>query len=428
MSGTGGLAGLIGFWNQQNVQSVSPKVTVPAAGRVRKWDPVPAAGSGRKWEVSTSPGKKWEPSYLKSPVIKKEVPKVICSPPVNKWETPSQRGGFAKEMESGRVSEGSERSDGGEGEGGATTVGSSGLRNVSGSPTSSPSPSNSPSSPSFASPRLAKTNSSPFSRFQQMEDKFTRSNLGKGDGCSLSRNSSLPASPRPTSLTLPSSGGTAARSGSGAKELILTWVQDKLKDYPIPITNFSTCWNDGLAFCAIIHVFYPDNFDWFALKAENRRYNFTLGFEKAEELADIYPLLEVDDMVRFQNPDWKCVFTYVQSFYRRFREDRYPSPRQGHKSPVPSQAYTQNSGPVSPTKETSKTNNMKENENKEEDISEETSSPSVSKAQSPQVFDSSSPPEDTSDYLSELSKGEINRAEDVLKIEDDNIRNKQIEE
>ena len=24
-------------------------------------------------------------------------------------------------------------------------------------------------------------------------------------------------------------------------------------------------------------------------------------------------------MVRFQKPDWKCVFTYVQSFYRRFR-------------------------------------------------------------------------------------------------------------
>ena len=47
------------------------------------------------------------------------------------------------------------------------------------------------------------------------------------------------------------------------------------------------------------------------------------------ELAGIYPLLEVDDMVRFQKPDWKCVFTYVQSFYRRFRNGRSPSPRPG---------------------------------------------------------------------------------------------------
>ena len=47
------------------------------------------------------------------------------------------------------------------------------------------------------------------------------------------------------------------------------------------------------------------------------------------ELAGIYPLLEVDDMVRFQKPDWKCVFTYVQSFYRRFRDGRSPPPRTG---------------------------------------------------------------------------------------------------
>merc|ERR1719266_967625 len=121
----------------------------------------------------------------------------------------------------------------------------------------------------------------------------------------------------------------AARSGSGAKEMILMWVQNRIRDYPIPMTNFSTHWNDGLAFCALIHVFYPDNFDWYSLKAENRRHNFTLAFQKAEELAGIYPLLEVDDMVKFQKPDWKCVFTYVQSFYRRFRDGRSPPPRSG---------------------------------------------------------------------------------------------------
>lgn len=51
------------------------------------------------------------------------------------------------------------------------------------------------------------------------------------------------------------------------------------------------------------------------------------------ELAGIYPLLEVDDMVRFQKPDWKCVFTYVQSFYRRFRDGRSPPPASGGQSP-----------------------------------------------------------------------------------------------
>merc|ERR1711971_1381838 len=209
---------------------------------------------------------------------------------------------------------------------------------------SSPGFSQSPiSSPGRSS---AAKQASPFARFRQLEDQASKSNPGSlqkvqrsviispvspmPGGTSLYRNSSLPASPRPTNLATPA---TAARSGSGAKEMILMWVQNRLKDYPIPMTNFSTCWNDGLAFCALIHVFYPDNFDWSTLKSENRRHNFTLAFQKAEELAGIYPLLEVDDMVRFQKPDWKCVFAYVQSFYRRFRDGRSPPPAPGGQSP-----------------------------------------------------------------------------------------------
>ena len=45
------------------------------------------------------------------------------------------------------------------------------------------------------------------------------------------------------------------------------------------------------------------------------------------DFGDICPLLDVDDMVKMKKPDWKCVFTYVQSFYRRFRNGREkPSP------------------------------------------------------------------------------------------------------
>ena len=34
--------------------------------------------------------------------------------------------------------------------------------------------------------------------------------------------------------------------------------------------------------------------------------------------AGISPLLESEDMLLMGNrPDWKCVFTYVQSFYRK---------------------------------------------------------------------------------------------------------------
>ena len=54
-------------------------------------------------------------------------------------------------------------------------------------------------------------------------------------------------------------------------------------------------------------------------------YNNALGyyvFFFNREYGDICPLLDVDDMVKMKKPDWKCVFTYVQSFYRRFRNGR----------------------------------------------------------------------------------------------------------
>eukprot|EP00095_Tigriopus_kingsejongensis_P006184 maker-scaffold191_size271209-snap-gene-1.34 protein:Tk06184 transcript:maker-scaffold191_size271209-snap-gene-1.34-mRNA-1 annotation:"PREDICTED: smoothelin" len=114
-----------------------------------------------------------------------------------------------------------------------------------------------------------------------------------------------------------------SRSATSAKETILCWVQEQVNDYrDVNVTNFSTCWNDGLAFCALIHRFYPEAFDFEKLESRNRRYNFTLAFKVSEDYGDVCPLLDVDDMVKMKKPDWKCVFTYVQSFYRRFRNGR----------------------------------------------------------------------------------------------------------
>lgn len=89
----------------------------------------------------------------------------------------------------------------------------------------------------------------------------------------------------------------------------------------IKIENFSTSWNDGMAFCALIHHFYPDAFDFDKLEPKNRRYNFDLAFRMADEKAGVYPLLDVDDMVMMKKPDWKCVFTYVQSLYKRLKDE-----------------------------------------------------------------------------------------------------------
>ena len=55
--------------------------------------------------------------------------------------------------------------------------------------------------------------------------------------------------------------------------------------------------------------------------------------------ANIAPLLDVEDMMATTNPDWKCVFTYVQSFYRRFaapqrQRIQHPHAQQGTQQTV----------------------------------------------------------------------------------------------
>ncbi|KAI4492535.1 hypothetical protein M0804_002326 [Polistes exclamans] len=150
---------------------------------------------------------------------------------------------------------------------------------------------------------------SPFAKFRQLDRQYS---------------SSLPSSPIKSPekefrfrFTEP----TVTNNAVQIKERLLAWCRSKTKEYEnIQLDNFSTSWNNGLAFCALIHHFRPNAFDYYSLRPQDRRKNFDLAFKTADE-AGIAPLLDVEDMVAMRRPDWKCVFTYVQSFYRRFKDE-----------------------------------------------------------------------------------------------------------
>lgn len=50
----------------------------------------------------------------------------------------------------------------------------------------------------------------------------------------------------------------------------------------VSIENFSSSWCDGMAFCALVHRFFPDAFDFSSLVPKEREKNFTLAFQTAE--------------------------------------------------------------------------------------------------------------------------------------------------
>uniref|UniRef100_A0A8C9G7E4 Smoothelin n=1 Tax=Pavo cristatus TaxID=9049 RepID=A0A8C9G7E4_PAVCR len=123
-----------------------------------------------------------------------------------------------------------------------------------------------------------------------------------------------PAAPR---AAVQRSSSCGVPNANSIKQMLLDWCRAKTRGYEhVDIQNFSSSWSDGMAFCALVHNFFPDAFDYSQLTPQNRRHNFEVAFSSAEKHADCPQLLDVEDMVRMREPDWKCVYTYIQEFYR----------------------------------------------------------------------------------------------------------------
>ncbi|XP_061868028.1 smoothelin-like protein 2 isoform X2 [Colius striatus] len=72
-------------------------------------------------------------------------------------------------------------------------------------------------------------------------------------------------------------------SASSIKQILLDWCRSKTVGYKhIDLQNFSSSWNDGMAFCALVHSFFPEAFDYSKLDPANRKQNFELAFTTAE--------------------------------------------------------------------------------------------------------------------------------------------------
>uniref|UniRef100_A0A3B4GCU4 Smoothelin b n=1 Tax=Pundamilia nyererei TaxID=303518 RepID=A0A3B4GCU4_9CICH len=101
-------------------------------------------------------------------------------------------------------------------------------------------------------------------------------------------------------------------NANSIKQMLLDWCRAKTRSYEqhVDIQNFSSSWSNGMAFCALVHNFFPEAFDYNSLSPSNRRQNFEVAFSAAK-LVDCPQLLDVDDMVKMREPDWKCVYTHA---------------------------------------------------------------------------------------------------------------------
>jgi len=108
------------------------------------------------------------------------------------------------------------------------------------------------------------------------------------------------------------------KNGGSKRNALLKWCQSKTAGYvDVDITNFSSSWNDGMAFCAMLHTYMPERIPYGSLKATEKRRNFTIAFEAAEAVG-IHNCLNLTEMVSIERPDWQQIMTYVTNIYKHF--------------------------------------------------------------------------------------------------------------
>ncbi|XP_017276862.1 EH domain-binding protein 1 isoform X16 [Kryptolebias marmoratus] len=103
-----------------------------------------------------------------------------------------------------------------------------------------------------------------------------------------------------------------------SSQSLLQWCQSIANKYNgVKVTNFSTSWRNGLAFCAILHHFHPDKINFDQLEPHEIKLNNKKAFDGFESLG-VSRLLEPSDMVLLSVPDRLIVMTYLSQIRSHF--------------------------------------------------------------------------------------------------------------
>ncbi|XP_035531308.1 uncharacterized protein LOC118338169 isoform X3 [Morone saxatilis] len=103
-----------------------------------------------------------------------------------------------------------------------------------------------------------------------------------------------------------------------SSQSLLEWCQEVTKGHKgVKITNFSTSWRNGLAFCSILHHFHPEKINYEMLDPYDIKRNNKKAFDGFAELG-ISRLMEPSDMVMLAVPDRLIVMTYLNQIRTHF--------------------------------------------------------------------------------------------------------------
>ncbi|XP_069594450.1 uro-adherence factor A-like [Ranitomeya imitator] len=105
---------------------------------------------------------------------------------------------------------------------------------------------------------------------------------------------------------------------------LLRWCQEVTSGYRgVRVNNFTTSWRNGLAFCAILHHFHPENINYDILDPLNVKENNKKAYDGFAALG-IPPLLSPSDMLLRAVPDKLIILTYICQIQSHFTRKKDP--------------------------------------------------------------------------------------------------------
>lgn len=107
-------------------------------------------------------------------------------------------------------------------------------------------------------------------------------------------------------------------SSSSMTDDLLNWCKEVTTGYPgVKITNMTTSFRNGMAFCALLHHFRPDLLDFDSLNPVDIRENCRLAFDGFASLG-ISKLIDPVSMTKSSVPDRLSVMTYLHQIRAYF--------------------------------------------------------------------------------------------------------------
>ncbi|TMS38553.1 hypothetical protein L596_005251 [Steinernema carpocapsae] len=102
------------------------------------------------------------------------------------------------------------------------------------------------------------------------------------------------------------------------RQRLLAWIKAHVPE-DVPVTNFSTDWNDGVALGALVETCYGPliHLDWRNFDPRNAQENTTTVMNIAAEKLEVAPLINPEELIN-PNVDEQSVMTYLSQFPRSY--------------------------------------------------------------------------------------------------------------